>query len=379
MSRSLVLRVGALSLALILAMIAVLAWAGSASAPAEVIGAPPQPAAPAPATIRGMISYSGAVTGTHFVWVGAFTTLGEPPTYATRLFGVGPYTLTVQAGTYYLYAGMDADDSGGDPNPAIDPLGAYGGNPLDLSAGQVISDVDIALVDPYQPPPGATMIRGTISYSGMYTGTHIAWVGAFTGTLGGPPAFSTQLFGVGPYTLTVEAGSYYLYAGMDGDNSGGPPDPTKDPMGEYANNPVVIAAGETISDVDIVLLDPHQPPPGGSISGVVSYSGRIQPPRRVIVIASRPEDQEPAYHAILPGPGPYTMTQVAGGDYYVAAFMDVGEDMGPPEPGEPFAYYDLGGDGPDLVHVGEGSAVTGIDILLRDPLRYIYLPLALKR
>jgi hypothetical protein len=235
--------------------------------------------------------------------------------------------------------------------------------------------------------PDQATIRGVVAYSGAISGTHIVWVGAFTTTLGVPPAFSTQFYGVGPYTLTVQPGTYYLYGGMDGDDSGGPPNPAIDPMGAYPGNPVSLSAGEVITGADITLVDPNQlPPGGGSISGLVSYAGRITTPHTVIVVAVREGEQEPAYHAIILAPGPYTLTQVADGEYMLLAFMDVGEDMGPPEPDEPFGWYDLDSNGPDPVVIDEGCGagipaclVSGIDILLRDPLRYVHLPLALKR
>ncbi len=75
------------------------------------------------------------------------------------------------------------------------------------------------------------------------------------------------------------------------------------------------------------------------------------------------------------GAGPYTISNVADGNYLLVAFMDTGDDMGPPQPGEPLGWYDPGGDGsPDVVTVSGGAHLTGIDIILRDTLRYIYLP-----
>ena len=55
--------------------------------------------------------------------------------------------------------------------------------------------------------------------------------------------------------------------------------------------------------------------------------------------------------------------------------MDVGEDMGPPQPGEPIGWYDVEGDGiADTATVSGGAPAMGIDITLRDPLRWSYLP-----
>jgi hypothetical protein len=235
-----------------------------------------------------------------------------------------------------------------------------------------------------QPPqtlaaPG--VITGTITYAGTVTGTHLVWAGAFTTTLGGPPAFSTTRSGPGPYTITVAAGVYHIYAGMDADDSGGPPDPAVDPMGTYAHNPVTVTDGALITGVDIVLLDPAPPPTGtGSIRGAISYTGHVTAAHNVIIFASRQgEAGPPAYATVIPGPGPYTITNVADYTYTVGAFMDLGDDMGPPQPGEPFGWYDPAGDGwPDPVIVSGGNPATGVNITLHDPRYSLYLPLVLK-
>jgi hypothetical protein len=229
---------------------------------------------------------------------------------------------------------------------------------------------------------GSGTITGTIYYTGTVTGTHLVWIGAFTTTQGGPPVYVTTRSGPGPYTLTdIAEGVYYIMGGMDADDSGGPPDPTIDPIGLYAHNPVIVTAGAVITGVDVVLLDPTSPPTGtGSISGWISYTGSITTTHNVIVFASRLGEQgPPAYATVIFGVGPYTITGVAEYTYTIGAFMDLDGDMGPPEPDEPFGWYDPGGDGnPDQVIVNEGNPVTGIDIILHDPSRYIYLPLVLK-
>jgi hypothetical protein len=240
---------------------------------------------------------------------------------------------------------------------------------------------DETAVRSQQPSFASSAISGTVIYSGEVTGTHAVWVGAFTTTLGVPPAYATMRSGPGPYTLTVEAGTYHIYAGMDVDDSGGPPDPAHDPMGAYAGNPVTITAGAAITGLDITLLDPGPPPTDrGSISGWISYTGRITTPHNIIVFAGQQGGEgPPAYAAVIFGTGFYTIPNVPDHTYTVGAFMDLGGDMGPPEPDEPFGWYDLGGDGqPDPVLVSESHATTGIDITLYDPRRSIHLPLVLK-
>lgn len=238
---------------------------------------------------------------------------------------------------------------------------------------------------PASPPAEASrraslaLISGDIAYAGAVTGTHMVWAGAFTTTLGGPPAFAMTRSGPGPYTLTVAAGVYHLYAGMDADDSGGAPDPAIDPLGGYALNPLTVTAGAAITAVDILLADPS-PPAAGSISGRIAYSGVITGTHNIVIFAGRQGDPGPPAHAaVIAGTGVYAIAHVPDGDYLVGAFIDLGGDMGPPQPDEPFGWYDPTGDGqPDAVAIRAGGAATGIDITLRDRWAYaVLLPLVL--
>ena len=217
---------------------------------------------------------------------------------------------------------------------------------------------------------------GTITYSGPVTGTHNVWIGAFTSAGDVTPVYSVIINGPGPYILPVGIGgaTYYIKSGMDVDNSGGPPDPAVDPLGAYVNNPVTICEECIVTGVNITLVDP--PPPTGSISGLISYTGKITSSHNLIIIANRQGvPGPPAYYTVIGSVGSYTMSNVADGTYNLAAYMDLGNDMGPPQPGEPFGWYDPGSDQqPDPVTITGGNAVTNIDITLLDTLRYIYLP-----
>ncbi len=222
-------------------------------------------------------------------------------------------------------------------------------------------------------------VQGTVIYSGGITGTHLVWVGAFTTTQGGPPAFSITRSGPGSYTLTnILQGVYTISGGMDADDTGGPPDPAIDPLGSYAHNPVTVTAGTVITGVDFILLDPVPPPTQtGSITGQISYSGSVITTHQIIVFASRMGSSgPPAYSTVISSVGQYNLTNVAAYSYTVGAFMDLGDDMGPPQPNEPFGWYDLDKNGlPDPVVVNGSGAVTGIDIALLDPRWIINLPL----
>jgi hypothetical protein len=230
-------------------------------------------------------------------------------------------------------------------------------------------------------PSAPGSVSGEVFYTGTITGTHLVWIGAFTSTQGGPPVFSVMRDGPGPYTLAdIAEGVYYIKAGMDADDSGGQPDPAVDPMGSYLNNPITITDGVVITGVDITLVDPTPPPTGtGSILGWISYTGPITPSHQIIIFATRLGDQSPSYSTVISSAGAYTITNVAAYTYTVGAFMDLDDDMGPPEPDEPFGWYDPLGDGvPDPVVVYDSLPSLGIDIILLDPLRYLFLPLVSK-
>ena len=230
------------------------------------------------------------------------------------------------------------------------------------------------------PPPAASTgtIAGTVTYSGSVTGTHMVWVGAFTTTQGGPPQYAAVRMGTGPYTITgVAEGVYHIMAGMDADDSGGDPNPSIDPLGMYAQNPLTVPAGELVEGVDVALQDPSGPPPGGGgIAGRITYSGRLSSAHNIIVFAALVGSEgPPGYATVIFDTGSYTITNVAAGDYFVGAFMDMGGDMGPPEPGEPFGWHDPSSDGrPDEVTVAGGNLTAEVDITLRDTLLSVFLP-----
>jgi hypothetical protein len=209
-------------------------------------------------------------------------------------------------------------------------------------------------------------------------GLHTVWAGAFTTTQGGPPAYWFERTGPGAYTLTVvTADVYYITAGMNADDSDGPPNPPVDPVASYAGNPVTVTPGALITNVDILLTDAATP---GSIAGTISYSGAVSSAHNIVVYAKRQGDPPgpPASSTVIFGPGPYTMTNVSAHTHTVSAFLDRGDDMGAPQPNEPFGVYDPSGTGtPAPVVVSGGANVTGIDITLYDPYR-AFLPLLVR-
>ena len=103
------------------------------------------------------------------------------------------------------------------------------------------------------------------------------------------------------------------------------------------------------------------------ISGAISYSGSVTPIHQIVIVANRVGEQSPAYSVVIKQLGPYTIGGVTDGTYSLSAFMDLGDDMGPPGANEPSGFYDLNGDGKaDEVVMKDGKGLTGINVTLRD-------------
>ena len=70
------------------------------------------------------------------------------------------------------------------------------------------------------------------------------------------------------------------------------------------------------------------------------------------------------------GPGgPYVISGLSNGFYYIYAVIDLDNSSGPPDPGEPVGFYDPNHDDiPDSVYASVEILQTGIDIDIYDPL-----------
>lgn len=97
-----------------------------------------------------------------------------------------------------------------------------------------------------------------------------------------------------------------------------------------------------------------------TISGTVTFWGESggTPPIEVAAHLALDAAPQAAVTISVPG-GPYTLTGLADGAYYVSALLDRDDSGGPPDPYEPLAWYDADADGrPDTVTVSNGEAVT---------------------
>lgn len=98
----------------------------------------------------------------------------------------------------------------------------------------------------------------------------------------------------------------------------------------------------------------------GSISGTISSSSSITGSIHIGAWLNDPTfSGNPDYEAVISAPGPYTVTNLPDGIYYIRAFLDSNND-GILNPGEIHRAYGV----PDPVSLSGGQAITGIDIAL---------------
>jgi len=104
-----------------------------------------------PATINGTINYGGTSQGTIYVGLFLDRNYNSEPVYSTSLANPGAFSISgIMSGTYYIGAFRDADGDG-QYDVLTDPAGEYAGNPLAVSAGSTVNDVNIILQDPAFP------------------------------------------------------------------------------------------------------------------------------------------------------------------------------------------------------------------------------------
>ncbi|HSM23341.1 MAG TPA: autotransporter outer membrane beta-barrel domain-containing protein, partial [Anaerolineaceae bacterium] len=117
----------------------------------------------------------------------------------------------------------------------------------------------------------------------------------------------------------------------------------------------------------------------GTITGTVTYDGRITDPHDIIVGIHGSVDDPPYESIHILSWETYTFENVPEDTYYISAFLDVNDSgNGPPDDGEPFSWYvDLNGD-PKAVVISGGNTIEDVDITLEDSSFLIFLPLILK-
>lgn len=214
--------------------------------------------------------------------------------------------------------------------------------------------------------PLSGTISGTTSYAGSHDTNHEVLVAAHPG-LDSDPVASVHTWGLAAYALeNLPDGSYYISAFLDiHDRSGGPPE-FGEPYGWYDANadgnpdPVTVNGGN-LSGIDIIMHDVDSE----YIQGTVCYLGGVTGlgPMQVALHTDPAAPPVVSQDVSLPC-DEYIFNGGPAGTYYVSLFYDVNASSGPPEPGEPFGWYDANNDGnPDPV-IYTGEVITDINITL---------------
>jgi hypothetical protein len=116
-----------------------------------------------------------------------------------------------------------------------------------------------------------------------------------------------------------------------------------------------------------------------TISGTVTITGNVSITGPISVSAHLDQGDPPVVSIDCVEAGDtYKIKGFPAGSYYISAYLDKNNSGGPPDDGEPIAWYDENGDGdPDPVTVELGDNVHFIDIELMDPFN-LFLSLILK-
>ena len=111
--------------------------------------------------------------------------------------------------------------------------------------------------------------------------------------------------------------------------------------------------------------------PNGSITGTISCAGSLSgSPYGVYVDLHSDPLTAPVDTVHISCGDVYLFDEIPDGSYYVGAWLDENESGGgPPDPGEPHAWYGA----PDAIVISGGNTITEIDITLEAPF-FIYLP-----
>jgi hypothetical protein len=225
-----------------------------------------------------------------------------------------------------------------------------------------------------QAAPASGSISGTITYDGSYDADHEVLVSAHL-SLNGSPVASVHIDGPGVYSLAeISDGSYYISAFLDiHDRGGGPPD-AGEPVGWYdadgdGNPDQVIINGSNMSGIDITMEDITDE----YIQGTACYFGGAQGSGQIEIGLHTVVGQEPVTYQYLSSRpcADYIFSGGPSGTYYVSLFYDLDGSSGPPDDGEPIAWYDEDGDGnPDPI-IYTGDVITDINVTLGKTRHYV--------
>ena len=213
--------------------------------------------------------------------------------------------------------------------------------------------------------PTAASISGTTTYAGSYDPSHEVLVAAHLNPYQEDPVASVHIPGPGDYSINdLPDGDYYISAFLDVHDRGDGPPEFGEPVGWYDSNsdgtpdPVTVSGGN-LTNIDIELTDIDSE----YIQGTVCYLGGVHGPGPVEVGLHVNIFDAPVVSQFVSLPcADYVFSGGPAGTYYISFLYDVNASSGPPEPGEPFGWYDSNGDGtPDPI-IYTGDVITGVNI-----------------
>lgn len=250
--------------------------------------------------------------------------------------------------------------------------------PLLLALAILLSSCSSTVVDPYSDS-GADRFTGVTGsvVDGAGQAADGAWIYAYRSNkkgLRGPADFAARVDADGSYQLDLLTGDYWLVARMrpEGRSDSGPPR-SGDAWAPYHQNPVTVAAGESLS-ADFMLQTVVQPTvlrQGSLASGDTGYSGRLvdaqgQPVAGAFVLAYGDLDlrRMPEFTSAPVGDdGRFELFVAEPGRYCLAARS---KTRGQPRAGEP---YGLLGPGDEACVESRSGEIKDVGEIVLRPFR----------
>jgi hypothetical protein len=316
--------------------------------------------------ISGTVAYSGSLPPEKIIVLLLEEGSGPEPFTGAPTDQNGNYQFSdLPPGEYTVFAMLDMD---GDHLPE-----AFGENDslLVIAGADTFRNIDITVQD---KPTGNGAISGQITYTGsVFPQAGRITVYAFpydTALLDSgfdimenlPFAYPAMISAPGSYTVTGLPDTFYVVVAFaeelidstNWENIG---------WGAHANFsgfevnfiPVEVS-GDTVSGIDIAIMEEKPPAGNGEISGVVTYSGNFtgEPLMVLLINVANNEVEEAA--PVDPTSGKYLLDGIGPGIYQVSAVIDTNDDH----------FSEAFGINDSVLVITDDEVYTGIDISVAD-------------